>query len=84
MYEKITAEIDEVLGDVAADIVPVDNLELKLPYLNACLNENFRINPVFTMPLERQVTSPEGFEIEGELVPKGVRGFITIPRSCRG
>ncbi|KAM5384641.1 hypothetical protein ACJZ2D_001386 [Fusarium nematophilum] len=75
IHEKIISEVDAKLGHVSQAIVPVDDLERILPYTMACLNENFRINPVFTMPLERKVVATEGFEIEGYLVPKGTVVF---------
>ncbi|KAH6871509.1 cytochrome P450 [Thelonectria olida] len=75
ILEKVTDEIDAQLGHVTQDIVPVEDLERILPYTMACLNENFRMNAVFTMPLERKVIAKEGFEIQGHLVPKGTVVF---------
>lgn len=69
----MTDEVDAQLGSITDDIVPVDDLERILPYMMACLNENFRMNSVFTMPLERKVVAKEGFMIEGHVVPEGVR-----------
>lgn len=65
-------EVDATLGNVESDIVPIEGLESRLPYMMACLNENFRMNSVFTMPLERRVTAKEGLEIGGHVIPKGV------------
>ncbi|KAH6952169.1 cytochrome P450 [Fusarium avenaceum] len=75
IHEHIVNEIDAQLGHVTQPIVPVDDLERKLPFTMACINENFRMNPVFTMPLERQVTAKEGFEILGRVVPYGTVVF---------
>lgn len=36
------------------------------------MKENFRINPVFTMPLARRVTAKEGIIIDGEHIPQGI------------
>ena len=41
-----------------------------LPYLQACVTENFRISPVFVMPLMRIVPTG-GKTIAGEFVPPG-------------
>lgn len=35
------------------------------------MKENYRINPVFTMPLARRVTAKEGIAIDGEQIPQG-------------
>ena len=72
VLERVVSEVDAQLGDVTSTIVPVEGLEAKMEYLMACLNENFRMNSVFTMPLERRVTAPTGFDIEGHHIPKGV------------
>ncbi|KAJ3528134.1 hypothetical protein NM208_g10348 [Fusarium decemcellulare] len=75
IYEKVVHEVDSQLDQIANEIVPANELETILPYTMACLNENFRINPVFTMPLERRVTMEGGFEIEGHIIPKGTVVF---------
>ncbi len=46
--------------------------ESSLPYLRKCVKENFRVTPVFTMPLARRVMAPEGVTIGGEHFQKGV------------
>lgn len=38
----------------------------------ACVRENFRMNPVFTMPLWRRVGAPGGAKIGEFDVPHGV------------
>lgn len=50
----------------------IEGLEQSLPYTMACLQENFRINPVFTMPLPRKVAIPGGMDIDGHAVPQNV------------
>ena len=72
MLEKAVAEIDSEVSGVTEDVIPIKGLEAKLPYTMACINENFRIHPVFTMPLPREVTSSEGHEIDGKRIPTGV------------
>lgn len=37
-----------------------------------CVRENFRLTPVFTMPLARRVMAPEGVIIAGRHIPQGV------------
>ena len=73
VLEKVTAEIDTQLASIMDEIMPVEDLEHLLPYTMACFAESFRINPVFTMPLERKVVAKEGFEIEGHIISTGVR-----------
>ena len=73
------AEIAAELSDVAGDVVPIKGLEAKLPYTMACIHENFRINPVFSMPLPREVTAREGHDIDGNHIPAGVRYSLLPP-----
>ncbi|KAK1675963.1 cytochrome P450 [Colletotrichum godetiae] len=75
VHEKVVEEVDAVVENVGSAIVPIKDLETRLPYVMACLDENFRMNSVFTMPLERKVTATGGFEIEGHVVPKGTGVF---------
>lgn len=65
ILEKVTDKIDVQLDHMTQHIVPIDDLERILPYTMSCLSENFRMNPVFTMPLERKVVAKKVFEIEG-------------------
>lgn len=39
------------------------------------MKENFRVTPVFTMPLARRVLKPEGIIIAGNHIPYGVSAF---------
>ena len=48
-------------------------LEKKLPYLAACINENFRMAAVTSIPLQRKVTAVGGLVVSGGHVPQGVR-----------
>jgi cytochrome P450 len=69
---------DEMLVGAKDDVaVPkyaysVSQVETSLPYLRQCVRENFRITPVFTMPLARRVMNPDGVVIGGEHIPQGV------------
>lgn len=47
-----------------------------LPYLQACIAENFRISPVFSMPLPRFVPLG-GKVIAGEFIPEGTEVSIS-------
>lgn len=54
----------------------VSAAEAALPFLRHCIRENFRITPVFTMPLARRVMSPTGVMIDGQHIPQGVSRCI--------
>ncbi|KIW99464.1 uncharacterized protein Z518_11203 [Rhinocladiella mackenziei CBS 650.93] len=75
ILEKVVAEIDTNVCTSFGEPVQITGLEQCLPYSMACINENFRINPAFTMPLPRTVTAPAGTEIDGHWVPKGTAVF---------
>jgi cytochrome P450 len=77
ILKRVEAEIDEQVSDSGAP-VSINGLEQKLPYFMACVNENFRINPVFTMTLPRVVIAPEGTEIDGHWVPRGVSTLLAL------
>ncbi|OBT59094.1 hypothetical protein VE04_00705 [Pseudogymnoascus sp. 24MN13] len=70
---RCATEIDENLPPLTAgqSSYSVADVETSLPYLRQCIRENFRITPVFTMPLARRVTAPEGVTISGRHIPHG-------------
>lgn len=80
MLAKLMAELDENLPPLLPDEVshPITVLEASLPYLRNCIKENFRINPVFTMPLARRITTKEGVIIDGEHIKQGVSSFSLV------
>lgn len=83
--EKCVAEIDTNLPALerGQEAYPLTITEASLPYLRNCIKENFRITPIFTLPLARRVMSPEGIVIAGEHIPQGVSSsscFLTIRR----
>lgn len=67
-------EIESTLPPLSDDQIayPIQGLESSLSYLMACVRENFRINPVFTMPLWCRVGRPDGLEIGEYHIPYGV------------
>lgn len=70
---ELVAEIDKNLPPLPQDQVAhsITTLESSLPFLRDCMKENFRINPVFTMPLPRRITAGEGVTLDGEYIPQG-------------
>ena len=77
---RCVSEIDEHLPPLTADLpaYSVTDVEKSLPYLRQCVRENFRITPVFTMPLARRVMAPEGVMIGGRHIPQGVSHVESI------
>ncbi|KAJ5667370.1 hypothetical protein N7507_003234 [Penicillium longicatenatum] len=79
VYQKLMQEIDaaDAMGKLASskdstgagDVVPFTAAK-SLPYLDAVINESFRMHPAVGLLLER-VTPPEGAHICGEYVPGG-------------
>lgn len=71
---KCVSEIDNNLKPLDADqpAYSVAEAEASLPYLRHCVRENFRLTPVFTMPLARRVVAPEGVVIAGRHIKQGV------------
>ncbi|KAH7378988.1 putative cytochrome P450 [Cadophora sp. MPI-SDFR-AT-0126] len=76
---NVVQELDEALGPLPQGKIayPVKGLDARLTYLSACIRENFRINPVFSMNLWRQVHSLEGAQIGGHMVPHGTNVCIS-------
>lgn len=72
VYSRLMAEIEQELPFLDKGVHPYTGLENKLPFTLACIRENFRLTPVFTMPLPRVVTKFEGIEIDGQHIPQGV------------
>ncbi len=73
--KKLTDEIVTNLPTVDGEEVRIPaytGLESQLPYAMACIRENFRIAPVFTMPFPRTVCDPSGADIDGVHVPYSV------------
>ena len=73
-YRKLIQEIDHAIetGDMenrATGLVTWAESQ-KLPYLDACVKEAFRLHPAAGLPLERYVP-PQGAEICGEHIPGG-------------
>ncbi|KAH8806130.1 cytochrome P450 [Xylogone sp. PMI_703] len=78
IYDKVVTEIDRELQPLdATRIYQYTGLESKLPYTLACIRENFRASPSFTMPLARVITNPEGLEILGERIPTGTNCAVS-------
>lgn len=74
VLEACVSEIENNLPPLSEEqhAYSVTEIESKLPYLRKCIRENFRITPVFTMPLARRVMAPGGLYIGGKLIPRGV------------
>ncbi|KAG7125195.1 Cytochrome monooxygenase like protein [Verticillium longisporum] len=69
-----TREVSDSLPPLDDDrpAYSVTQVGTHLPYLRACVRENFRLTPVFSMPLERRVTEPEGVFISGRHIQQGM------------
>lgn len=61
------AAVDELSDDCLA----------RLPYLNACINETFRITPAFNGGILQRVSW--GATVDGIYVPPGVRSKFSLP-----
>ncbi|KAL4878787.1 cytochrome P450 [Aspergillus karnatakaensis] len=75
VHREITTTLPPLSDDQVA--YPISGLEASLPYTMACVRENFRANPVFTMPLWRQVGYPAGIEIGARHIPRGTNICIS-------
>lgn len=84
VYKRLMEELELELPALDSGAHPYTGLENRLPFIMACIRENFRCTPVFTMPLVRTiaVTKAEGMEIEGELIPQGVCQSTLFRASC--
>ncbi|KAJ9663192.1 hypothetical protein H2198_000953 [Neophaeococcomyces mojaviensis] len=73
ILSDLVSELDNKLPPLEPDqpAHSITLLESSLSFLRDCVKENFRINPVFTMPLARRVTAREGIMIDGEHIPRG-------------
>ncbi|KAK5197593.1 hypothetical protein LTR47_001333 [Exophiala xenobiotica] len=73
LMDKCVSEVDANLPplEMGQEAYPVTLAEASLPYLRNCIKENFRVTPVFTMPLARRVMAPEGLVIAGKHIPQG-------------
>ncbi|KAJ5387707.1 hypothetical protein N7509_010248 [Penicillium cosmopolitanum] len=71
LMNKCVTEIDEKLPTLQPNesAYSVTDAEASLPFLRNCIKENFRITPVFTMPLARRVLKGEGVIIAGNHIP---------------
>lgn len=83
IYHKAMEEMDRELPRLDNGTYGFTGLESKLPYSMACIRENFRLNPVFTMPLARTIMADKGANIDGEIIPKGVSLFLPAAHSTR-
>lgn len=74
MLASVQKEIQSNLGTLRGNQIayPILGLEASLRYTMACVRENFRINPVFTMHLWRRVGHPGGVNIGDHHIPQGV------------
>ena len=73
-YEKVMRELDEAVAD--GRIEDRANMSVswsesqKLPYLDACIKEAFRVHPAAGLPLER-IVPKQGMDIDGHFVKGG-------------
>lgn len=74
ILKQCVEEVDSQLLPLSKDkpAYSVTEVEASLPFVRQCIKENFRLTPVFTMPLARTVMSPEGVTIAGEHIKQGV------------
>lgn len=71
------------LSDTTKPAYSVAEIDASLPFLKKCMRENFRITPVFTMPLARRVLAPEGVMIGGQHIPQGVSFPPRLPTEIK-
>jgi cytochrome P450 len=84
--------LTELVDEIDSKLSPLDDshpaysfadAEASLPFMRNCMRENFRITPVFTMPLARRVMAPEGLVISGHHIPQGVSLRLTESQDLR-
>lgn len=83
--EKLTKEVVDVLptNSFEQTLPAYSGLEAQLPFATVCIRENFRVTPIFTMPLPRTVTQPDGVMIDGLRIPQGVSLHSHIHRKSK-
>ena len=73
-YQTLVAELSEAVENGTIENRPSGLVSWtesqKLPYLDACIKEAFRMHPAAGLPLER-ITPPQGVEICGRHIPGG-------------
>jgi len=73
-YRKLVAELDAAVAQGIIADRPTRTVSWsesqKLPYLDACIQESFRLHPAAGLPLERVVPA-QGMDILGEHIPGG-------------
>jgi cytochrome P450 len=70
--DKVRAEIDAAFADGRLTSPVQYNQSIKLPYLNAVMQESFRLYAPFAAPLQRYAP-PEGIVIAGTHIAAGMR-----------
>ncbi|KAI7761083.1 hypothetical protein LZL87_011488 [Fusarium oxysporum] len=75
ILNKIIQELDANLSNHTGQVISYQALDKDLPYTGACIQENFRTNPVFTMPLPRKIMTPGGLVIQGCHIPQKTTVF---------
>ena len=78
--QTVVSELDGTLSDLQPEqeAYPVSTLEASLPFTRNCIKENFRLTPVFTMPLARRITQPHGVVIADRYLPQGVSNSFPL------
>lgn len=78
--QRLRKELENagVVGEQATDgSVTYDDL-VRIPYLNAVINEGYRIDPITGIALSRTVPSG-GVRLNGFDLPEGVSRFFLVP-----
>ncbi|KJX97047.1 cytochrome p450 monooxygenase like protein [Zymoseptoria brevis] len=69
LVSELDSKLDPLGQSTGRRTHAITGLEDSLPYLMACVRENFRMTPVFTMPLWRRVTASEGLAVGNTVIP---------------